>query len=80
MKLTKIHLFFILLLILLFSNLGFVIREGVDFDHNKYKLLCSPAPMSTPLSAPVTFDNEVVQAIGGIIAAAVVGTIIYYLI
>jgi hypothetical protein len=82
MKLRKIHLFLILLIILLFSKLGLVVREGqtahtLDIGDGLY-LECAPEGESvmkdTP--APINLTNPVIQAIIGIAIAIIVGFII----
>ena len=84
MKLNKTHLFFLLLLVLLFSNLGLVIREGAGIPEQnleQYTIQCELEPRNKGLrAAPVSWDNSVVQGILAVAGAGIVGVIIYYLI
>ena len=83
MKLNKTHLFFLLLLVLLFSNLGLVIREGAVLEEKdlvNYRLQCEIEEDKTVRAAPLSWDNSVVQGILAVAGAGIVGVIIYYLI
>ena len=77
------------MLILLFSNLGINVHEGMtleqaleneDLTIGNYVLKCESMPKNETRKAAIGFDNGVVQAIVGILIAAVVGSIVYYLI
>ena len=83
MKLKNIHLFLILLIVLILSHFGLVIREGVDEEDEDTTpkdlyLECRPegeSDMATAKAGPI-LENPVIQALVAVTIAIITGVII----
>ena len=81
MKLKNIHLFLILLIVLILSHFGLVIREGAtgdDVDREIY-IDCKPVgepKNDPPRTPPPPLENPVDQAAIAVLIAIITGVII----
>tara|TARA_Y100001936_G_C15537086_1_gene390574 strand:- start:25 stop:297 length:273 start_codon:yes stop_codon:yes gene_type:complete len=86
MKLKNIHLFLILLIVLILSHFGLVIREGVGEDTEDEEdttpkdlyLECRPegdSDVATTKAGPI-LENPVIQALVAVTIAIITGVII----
>jgi len=80
MKLKNIHLFLILLIVLILSHFGLVIREGAKGANEKNKIYIDCKPVGEPKDnkpeTPPPLENPVVQAIVAVAIAIITGVII----